>query len=433
MGANPVSIVVGDFNGDGKLDLATANNGSNNVTILIGNGMGGFAATSASPAAGTQPQGITAGDFNGDGKLDLAVANNGGNNVTVLIGDGTGAFTAESVSPATGTNPGAIAVGDFNGDGKVDVAVANNTSNNVTILLGVDTPTQITASPTTGQSATVGTAFGTPLSVTLLDAFNNPVPNVQVTFTAPSGSGIASGTFASSASVTTNSQGVATAPTFTANGVAGGPYMVTATAGTLSTSFSLTNNPEASPIFAASFLTSPIAVNTTSQLQFGTPCVFTVTVTGAIAGAYSITTSAIGTSNASTGGSAAASLTVGAPPSISAAFGATPSIPLNGTTSLTFTINNPANNITLHGLAFSATLSSGLVASGAVTNNGCGGTASLANSGATVQLSGGSLATNTSCTISVMVQGTRPGPRAPALRSTRPRAEWATRPPLTSW
>ncbi len=102
VGAGPVSIVVGDFNGDGKLDLATANNGSNNVTILLGNGMGGFAATSASPAAGTQPQAISAGDFNGDGKLDLAVANNGGNNVTILIGDGMGAFTAESVSPATG-------------------------------------------------------------------------------------------------------------------------------------------------------------------------------------------------------------------------------------------------------------------------------------------------------------------------------------------
>ncbi len=349
--------------------------------------------------------------------MDLAVANNGGNNVTILIGDGMGAFTAESVSPATGNSPIAIAVGDFNGDGKADLAVANNTGKNVTILLGVDTPTQInTNANTTPQSATVGTAFGTSLSVTLLDAFNNPVPNVQVTFTAPS-SGIASGTFASSSIVTTNSQGVATAPTFTANGVAGGPYNVTATAGTLSTTFSLTNNPETSPTFAASFLTSPIAVNTTSQLQFtitnpsgnavpvtgvtfsdvlpagltvttgtsspcggtltltgpsnitlsgatvavGTPCVFTVTVTGAIAGAYSITTSDIGTSNASTGGSATASLTVAAPPSISAAFGASPSIPLTGITSLTFTINNPANNITLHGLAFSATLSSGLV------------------------------------------------------------------------
>ncbi len=121
----------------------------------------------------------------------------------------------------------------------------------------------------------------------------------------------------------------------------------------------------------------------------------------------------IGSNSLYNGGTQAIQLSgsgvVVAAPGINAAFGATPSIPLNGTTSLTFTIDNPGNNASLDGLSFSATLTSGLAATGSVTNNGCGGTASLANSGSTVQLSGGSLPTNTSCTIAVTVQGTSAG------------------------
>ncbi len=129
------------------------------MTVLIGNGDGTFTPTGVSPATGIKPTSLATGDFNGDGKLDLAVANYGSsNNVTILLGDGTGAFTAESVSPSVGFNATEIVVSDFNGDGRADLAVVNSANNNVTILLGVDTPTQITASPTTGQSATVGTS-----------------------------------------------------------------------------------------------------------------------------------------------------------------------------------------------------------------------------------------------------------------------------------
>ncbi len=111
----------------------------------------------------------------------------------------------------------------------------------------VQVPTQMAANMnTTPQSATVGTAFGTALGVTVKDAGNNPVSGVMVTFTAPTGSGIATGTFTgslTSVTISTNSSGVATAPTFTANGVAGG-YTVSATAASLTTvNFSLTNNP----------------------------------------------------------------------------------------------------------------------------------------------------------------------------------------------
>jgi len=139
VGAVPVSVAVGDFNGDGKPDLAIANQSGNTVTVLLGNGTGGFTAASGSPfPVGTTPVSVAVGDFNGDGKPDLAIANVGSNNVTVLLGTGTGGFAADPGSPfAAGTNPQFVAVGDFNGDGKPDLAIANGGSNNVTVLLSI--------------------------------------------------------------------------------------------------------------------------------------------------------------------------------------------------------------------------------------------------------------------------------------------------------
>jgi len=132
------SVAVGDLNGDGKLDLAIATSSTNSVTILFGNGDGTFTpATSPSPATGEQPQSIVAGDFNGDGKLDLAIANAADNTVTILLGNGDGTFTQASGSPiAVGTTPYAIVAADFRANGKLDLATANSGSNNVTLLLG---------------------------------------------------------------------------------------------------------------------------------------------------------------------------------------------------------------------------------------------------------------------------------------------------------
>jgi uncharacterized repeat protein (TIGR01451 family) len=150
-GSNPLAFVAGDFNGDGKMDIAVANYRSNNLTILLGNGDGSFAATDAAPATGSFPAAIVAGDFNKDGKLDLAVDNQCGTGgactagtVTILLGDGTGNFTPAAASPATGSGPVSMALADFNGDGNLDLAVPSDcgssgtcTSNGaVTILLG---------------------------------------------------------------------------------------------------------------------------------------------------------------------------------------------------------------------------------------------------------------------------------------------------------
>jgi hypothetical protein len=129
-------VAVGDFNGDGKRDLAVANLDSNNVSVLIGNGNGTFQGA-VNYGAGTYPASVAVGDFDGDGKPDVAVANYGGGNVSVLLNDGDGTFDAHpAVNYGVGMRPYSVAVGDFNGDAKSDLAVANYDSDNVSVLIG---------------------------------------------------------------------------------------------------------------------------------------------------------------------------------------------------------------------------------------------------------------------------------------------------------
>ena len=132
-GTGPTGLTAGLFNGDSNTDLAVANDGSNNVSILLGNGTGGFGGAT-SFAAGTNPVSVTTGLFNADANMDLAVANDGSNNVSILLGNGTGGFGA-ATNFAVGAAPAEIAAGKFNGDANVDLALAN-ASNSVTILLG---------------------------------------------------------------------------------------------------------------------------------------------------------------------------------------------------------------------------------------------------------------------------------------------------------
>jgi trimeric autotransporter adhesin len=159
-GNAPFSIAVGDFNGDGILDLAVANmnppvENLSTVTILIGNGNGTFTPTAVSPVTGELSSSISIGDFNGDGKADLVTANAGSNTVTMLLGNGDGTFSAP-VSSAAGTNSLFAAVGDFNGDGLTDVAAANNTPNTVTVLLSQLTET---ATATANGIALIGSGM----------------------------------------------------------------------------------------------------------------------------------------------------------------------------------------------------------------------------------------------------------------------------------
>lgn len=137
-----IAVVAGDFNGDGKLDLALAR--PSTVTVLLGNGNGTFGNPMSFPVKGF-PESLIAEDFNRDGHLDLAVTVAASNTstgnpgvVAVLLGNGDGTFGKEIDSPA-GIGVRGLVAGDFNGDQKLDLAVVNApsfSSNTVSLLLG---------------------------------------------------------------------------------------------------------------------------------------------------------------------------------------------------------------------------------------------------------------------------------------------------------
>jgi hypothetical protein len=146
------TLVVGDFNGDGKLDIAFPDPSNNLLHMLLGNGDGTFTEVSTTPV-GANPVWTVAGDFNGDGRLDIAVVNEAGRNVSILLGNGDGTFSRKP-SVEVGTAPNAIVTADLNGDGILDLAVVNTGNSNVSILLGNGDGTfTLKSSPAVGSSA----------------------------------------------------------------------------------------------------------------------------------------------------------------------------------------------------------------------------------------------------------------------------------------
>jgi hypothetical protein len=143
VGMNPLSIVSGDFDGDGRPDLATANSDSNNVSVVLSDQDGSFRQAMSYPV-GTKPQAVVAGDFNEDGRLDLATVNKGSGDVSVLWNEGAGTFDEPRhfvvgrggvEQEAVGQNPLAVSTGDFDSDGRLDLATANKRSGDVSVLL----------------------------------------------------------------------------------------------------------------------------------------------------------------------------------------------------------------------------------------------------------------------------------------------------------
>ncbi len=136
VGNGPDAIVAGDFTGDGLTDLAVANRGSNDVSVLLGNGNGhGTFQDQMTYPVGPEPEAIVAGDFTSDGRTELALDYYGSNDVSILLGNGHGTFQ-NHVLNVLGDSPPAIVAGDFTDDGRTDLAVANSGSDDVSILLG---------------------------------------------------------------------------------------------------------------------------------------------------------------------------------------------------------------------------------------------------------------------------------------------------------
>jgi FG-GAP-like repeat len=165
VGVRPVAVATGDFNGDGDADIAVANSGSNDISILLSNEDGNFQ-QAISYNVGQSPVYMTVGDFNGDHNLDLAVI--AGSAVSIFLGDGDGTFQSP-LKYITGIAGAFVTSVDFNSDRKLDLLVSDN-QRNIVVLLG--------NGDGTFRNGVLTTTPGTSSIVALADFNGDGIPDV---------------------------------------------------------------------------------------------------------------------------------------------------------------------------------------------------------------------------------------------------------------
>ena len=180
---SPASIAVADFNGDGKLDMAVANSQGVGIRVWMGNGDGTFERGADYQTA--FPTWVVATDLNGDGKIDLAVANFllFSSGVSVFPGNGNGTFQPETFFPAA-DEPRSLSVGDFNGDGHPDLSLTDYLRDDIVVLLNTGT---VSFSPSTAlvfASQLIDT-ISTPQTVTLTNTAKTPLNISSISASGP--------------------------------------------------------------------------------------------------------------------------------------------------------------------------------------------------------------------------------------------------------
>jgi hypothetical protein len=133
---SPFNLAVADLDGDGKPDVVTANSQDGTVSVLLGDGQGALAGTALPLSAGefSHPAAVAIGDFDRDGLLDIAVANETG--VTLLLGAGQGAFNESGTTPTSSWWVEALASADLDGDGRMDLVATYPAADSVGVLFG---------------------------------------------------------------------------------------------------------------------------------------------------------------------------------------------------------------------------------------------------------------------------------------------------------
>ncbi len=176
---NPRAVIVADFNGDGFNDVVTTSVTSNQLIFAPGTGLGTFGPQVITPLSISGPAALLAADFNGDGLLDLAVCGPGSILVSILFGNGAGGFTlSQNITVAAG--PVSLCSADFNNDGFRDLVCANSVSNSLSMIRG-------TASGVFNPATSIALERSNPSAVVAVDFSLDNIPDVVVSFQ-PSGS-----------------------------------------------------------------------------------------------------------------------------------------------------------------------------------------------------------------------------------------------------